>query len=445
MGIEYVARFDASAGAVWDWLARPGAIHRLIPPWQPMTVVREAASLRDGTAELRIAGAPWTSQHLADEYLEGRRFVDELTSFPLRVVNPWRHEHLVDSDGDGARVTDTVTSRVPAALLRSTFGYRERQLGGDLAVHSRYSTQPLTIAMTGASGLIGSQLSALLSTGGHTVIRLVRTPAGGAGERYWDTDRPATDLLAGVDAVVHLAGTSIAGRFTDAHKRAIRDSRIGPTRRLAAAATAAGVGTFVSASAIGIYGADRADETLDEQSVPGEDFLAGVVTDWEADAAAGTAGSATRAVQIRTGLVLTPRGGFLRPIRPLFALGVGGRMGSGEQWLSWIGIDDLLDIYLRAVADPTLAGAVNAVAPNPVRNKEFTEVFARVLHRSAVVPVPAFGPKLLLGGEGAEQLAAASQRVRPAVLERAGHHYRHPELEPALRHLFGREPTAADG
>lgn len=438
MGIEYSAEIDAAPADLWALLSRPGAIHRLIPPWQPMTVVQEAANLRDGTAKLRIAGVAWTSQHQSDSYLEGEQFVDELTSFPLRVVSPWRHEHRVQPAADGRSVmSDTVLTPAPAALLRETFGYRQRQLAGDLAAHAEYSSRPLTVAVTGSSGLIGSQLTALLTTGGHRVIRLVRHPASGDNERQWKPDDPATDLLQGVDAVVHLAGASIAGRFTDAHKRAVRDSRIGPTRRLAEVAAAAGVHTFVGSSAIGIYGADRGDELLDESAGPGDDFLAELVVDWEADSAAAT-GSATRAVQIRTGIVVTPGGGFLKQLRPLFAVGLGGRLGSGEQWLSWIGIDDLLDVYLRALTDSSLSGPVNAVAPNPVRNKDFTAVFARVLHRPAMVPVPSFGPKLLLGTEGAAEVAEASQRVVPKVLRDAGHRFRNPDIESALRHLMGK-------
>lgn len=439
MGIDHSADIDAAPEELWALLERPGAIYRLIPPWQPMTVVQEAANLRDGTAKLRVAGAPWTSQHQQNSYVEGQQFVDELTSFPLRLVNSWRHEHRVQAAGGRSVMSDRVITPVPAALLRATFEYRHRQLAGDLAAHAAYASRPLTVAVTGASGLIGLQLTALLTTGGHRVIRLVRHPASGADERQWDTDNPAEKLLDGVDAVVHLAGEGIAGRFTQAHKKAVRDSRIGPTRRLAEVAAAAGVGTFVSASAIGIYGADRGDEALDETAIPGDDFLAEVVVDWEADSATvAAADSALRVVQVRTGIVVTPRGGFLKQLRPLFALGVGGRLGSGEQWLSWIGIDDLLDIYLRVLTDASLSGPVNAVAPNPVRNKEFTTVFGHVLHRPTIVPVPAFGPKLLLGTEGAAEVAEASQRVTPAVLERAGHRFRNPELESALRHVMGK-------
>lgn len=437
MGIEYSAELDASADEVWAWLSRPGAIHRLIPPWQPMSVVQEATSLRDGIAKLRVAGLPWTSRHQPDGYLQGRQFIDELTSVPLRLVAPWRHQHRVDPVGTRSRITDTVTTPVPAAALRGTFAYRHRQLAGDLAAHADHTRTPLTIAVTGSSGVIGTQLAALLSTGGHRVIRLVRHPAQGADQRQWQPDAPAADLLDGVDAVVHLAGATIAGRFTDAHKKAIRESRIGPTRRLTEVAAAAGVGVFVSASAIGIYGADRGDDILDESAKPGDDLLADLVVDWEADSR-NAAGDRMRTVQVRTGIVVTPSGGFLRPMRALFSLGLGGRLGSGEQWLSWIGIDDLLDIYLRTLTDESITGAVNGVSPNPVRNKEFTTVFARVLHRPAIIPVPTFGPRLVLGTEGAAEIAEASQRVLPQTLQRLGHRFRHPDLESALRHVLGK-------
>ena len=303
------------------------------------------------------------------------------------------------------------------------------------------------MAITGSSGLIGTALSALLTTSGHRVIPLVRRPPAKSGERHWQPENPAPDLLAGVDAVIHLAGASIGGRFTPDHKREIRDSRIGPTRRLAelagttAASTDANLRVFVSASAIGIYGADRGEEVLTESSVRGDGFLADVVADWE-DAATPAAAAGLRTVLVRTGIVQTPRGGMLRLLSPLFAAGLGGRLGSGKQWLAWIGLDDLLDIYLRAVLDTGLSGPVNAVAPEPVRNIDYTRTLAGVLHRPALLPVPSFGPRLLLGEEGAREIAQASQFVRPDRLVQQGHHFRQPHLEQALRHLFGREQTA---
>ena len=195
------------------------------------------------------------------------------------------------------------------------------------------------------------------------------------------------------------------------------------------------------ASAIGIYGPDRGEEILTEASPRGAGFLADVVADWE-DATTLAAAAGIRTVRVRTGIVQTPRGGMLRLLSPLFAAGLGGRLGHGQQWLAWIGLDDLLDVYLRAVLDPGLHGPVNAVAPEPVRNIDYTRTLAGVLHRPAVLPVPGFGPRLLLGEEGAREIAQASQYVRPERLIEAGHRFRQPDLEGALRHLFGREQTA---
>lgn len=440
MSFEHSAVFDRPVHEVFAWHARPGAIHRLMPPWQPVRVAREATSLESGTAVLAMpGGVKWVAAHRPDGYLPGRRFTDELTTPILSAAVPWRHTHEFTEQGAGrTMVTDRVETRVPARMLREMFAYRTRQLAGDLAAHTRWSgalERPLTVAVTGSTGLIGSALTAFLGTGGHRVIRLVRHDPTGT-DRLWRPEDPDPDLLAGVDALVHLAGASIAGRFTPAHKAAVRDSRVGPTRRLAELA-ARSVPVMVSASAIGIYGATRGDEELTEDSPRGDGFLADLVADWEADTVpAKEAG--VRVALIRTGIVQSPKGGSLQLLRPLFEAGLGGRLGDGEQWTAWIGIDDMLDIYLRALVDPAVDGPVNAVAPDVVRNREYTRVLARVLHRPAVIPVPGFGPAVLLGREGAREVALASQRVMPARLAGWGHSFRHPELEPALRHLMGR-------
>jgi uncharacterized protein (TIGR01777 family) len=466
MEFTYSTVVNAGLSDVFAWHSRPGAMTRLTPPWLPVRILQEVSgpsSLRDGRAVLGLPGGlRWVAVHQPASYDPPNMFADELESCPLAAVLSWGHRHQFAPAGQAGQageageateratlVTDVVNTTLPDRMLRPMFAYRHRQLADDLAAQARARAlcpDSLTVAITGSGGLIGTALTALLTTGGHRVIRLVRRPPRNSGERQWRPEEPAPTLLNGVDALIHLAGASIGGRFTPDRKREIRDSRIIPTRRLAelAASTAAaadpdspGLRAFVTASAVGFYGPDRGEEILTETSPRGEGFLADVVADWE-DATASAAAAGIRTVQVRTGIVQTPRGGMLRLLTPLFEAGLGGRLGSGTQWLAWIGLDDLLDIYLRAVTDPHLSGPVNAVAPDPVRNIDYTRTLARVLHRPALLPVPAFGPRLLLGAEGAAELAQASQYVRPEALIGAGHHFRQPHLEQALRHLFGR-------
>jgi uncharacterized protein (TIGR01777 family) len=436
MSIRVATTVPFAVEEVFAFHEHRGALARLVPPWLPVRVLREAGGLRDGRAELRLPGGlTWTARR--DDYDPPHRFVDRLGSSPLR----WRHTHSFAAVGEAAtRVLDEVDTPVPAALLRATFRYRHRQLADDLAAVVATRTEgPLTVAVTGSSGLVGQNLTALFGVCGWRVVRLVRRAARAADERQWRPDAPAPALLADVDAVVHLAGASIAGRFTARHKHAVRASRIVPTRRLAELAADRGeaLRAFVCASAIGYYGADRGDERLDEHTARGDGFLADVVTDWEA-ATVPASEAGVRTVLVRTGIVQSPRGGALARLRPLFTAGLGGRLGDGRQWTSWIDLDDLSDIYLRALLDGGLAGPVNATAPAPVRNADYTRTLAAVLRRPAALPVPSFGPRLLLGREGAEQLALAGQCVQPARLTERGHRFRRPELAGCLRHQLGR-------
>ncbi|MGH3207033.1 MAG: TIGR01777 family oxidoreductase [Trebonia sp.] len=447
MGLTYSSVVRAEPDEVFAWHSRVGAITRLMPPWQPARVAWEAPSVRDGQAVLVLPGGlRWVAGHDPAAYDPPRQFADVLLP-PLGMALHWRHTHSFTPAAGGTTVTDVVATPVPSRLLRPMFEYRHRQLAADLAAHARareLCPQPLTVALTGASGLIGSSLAALLTTGGHRAIRLVRRPPRHADEREWRPEAPDPDLLAGVDAVVHLAGASIGRRFTAASKREMLASRTGPTRALAtlAAGLPDGPRVFVSASAVGFYGADRGDEVLTEDSERGEGFLADVAAAWE-DAVRPATAAGIRTVQVRTGIVQTPRGGMLRLLYPLFEAGLGGPLGDGTGWQPWIEIDDLLYIYLRAVTDPALAGPVNAVAPAGVRNAEYASTLGRVLRRPTLIPVPPAGPRLLLGAEGARELAAASQRVRPAVLASSGHLFGYPDLEGALRHVLGRTaPTA---
>jgi uncharacterized protein (TIGR01777 family) len=441
---------DAPLATVFAWHSRPGAATRLTPPWLPVHVLAETDSLRDGQAVLGLPGGiKWIAQHQAADYDPPRRFADELTSQPLRTALRWRHVHqFVEAGATSTQVTDTVDTTVPASRLRPMFAYRTRQLAGDLAAHHwgvGYQPGPLRVALTGSSGLIGSNLAAFLTSGGHQVVRLVRRPAARPDEREWRPDAPDSALLDGIDAVIHLAGASIAGRFTAEHKRVIWASRVGPTTALAGAvarAAAAGGGPkcLITASAVGFYGPNRGDEILTEDSSRGDGYLADLVGDWEA-ATTSAEDAGVGVVRVRTGIVQSPAGGTLRLLRPLFAAGLGGRLGHGTQWTPWIGIDDLVDVYYRALVDPELSGPINAVAPLPVRNREYTAILARVLHRPAILPVPAFGPRLVLGAEGVREMADASQRVHPEHLLAAGHPFRHSDLESTLRHVLGRTPT----
>lgn len=446
MGLSYKSVLPFSPEEIFAWHERPGAIRRLLPPWLPVRVVEEAASLRDGRAVLGLPlGLRLVAEHRPDGYQPPYSFVDEVARLG------WRHTRLFSATGEGSTlVEDRARAPLPAALLRQMFAYRHRQLAGDLAAHARAgaearggsSTGPVTVAITGSSGLIGSALAAFLTSGGHRVVRLVRRAPAGPDERRWDPAEPAEDVLAGVQAVVHLAGVPIMGRFTEGHKRSVRESRTGPTRRLAevaarAAAGGGGPSCFVSASAVGYYGYDRGGEQLDEASSQGDGFVAALVGDWEA-ATAPAADAGLRVVNVRTGLALSPRGGVLGLLYPVFLAGFGGKLGSGRQWMSWVGLDDLLDIYLRALVDPNLSGPVNAVSPAPVTNAEFARVLASVLRRPALLSVPAVVVNLALGREGAQEFALAGQRVMPGALTRAGHEFRHPGLEVALRHLLGR-------
>jgi uncharacterized protein len=450
VGIRYASVVDHPIDKVWAWHTRPGAMRRLVPPWQPMRVIEETRSLADGRAVLGLPGGlRWVARHDPAGYDPPHQFRDVLSSdglmtWPPRIIGWWRHTHTFDETDGGTRVHDEVDTTVPGRALRSTFAYRHRQLAEDLAAHrdaEEAGLGTLTVAITGASGLVGTALAAFLSTGGHRVVRLVRRTPTHEDERRWDPADPAPDLLDGIDAVVHLAGESIAGRFTESHRRAVRDSRIEPTRRLAAvAARTPGLRAFVSASAIGYYGYDCGETVLDEDSPRGEGFLADVVADWEA-AAAPAADAGLRVVTVRTGIVQAAAGGTLRLLRPLFAAGLGGRLGSGRQWLSWVGIDDLLDVYQRALYDVRLRGPVNAVGPRPVRNADYTRALAATLRRPAVIPVPGFGPRVLLGVQGARELAEADQRVVPAKLTGLGHRFRHPTVGDALAHQLGRDPA----
>lgn len=460
----HTSDYPQDRATVFGWHERPGAFTRLSNPGQVTSLGRPSTGLAVGSRQRFRVGMPspagpvgptWVAEHTA--YDPGASFEDVMVEGPLRA---WRHRHTFsDLPGGGTRIVDEVEYELPRgvpgalagtveARLRAMFGYRERQLRGDLALHAALPATPKVIAVSGASGLVGRQLVALLGGGGNDVRRLVRgAPSGGAcaaDEIAWDPtvldgSGMAVEALRDVDVVVHLGGEPIGRRFTAAHRARVFDSRVRSTGVLAAALAAlAGDGrerTLVVASASGFYGADRGDEVLAESASSGADFLALVCREWEA--AAGPARDAgVRVVHVRTGIVQSAGGGQLALQLPIFAAGLGGRLGDGRQWLSWITVDDLAGLYAHVALTPGLAGPVNAAAPHPVRGAEYAATLARVLRRPAVLPVPAFGPSLLLGREGARELALASQRLDVTRAGQWGYAFRHPTLEVGLRHVL---------
>jgi uncharacterized protein (TIGR01777 family) len=299
----------------------------------------------------------------------------------------------------------------------------------------------MRVGITGSSGLIGTALAAHLTAHGHDVVAIVRRSPRGDHELAWDPDAGSIDAegVRALDAIVHLAGAGIGDRrWTDEYKRVLVDSRVRSTDLLArtlASFDAGGPRVLLSGSAIGFYG-ERGDDVLDESSTSGDGFLADICRRWEA-ATAPAEDAGVRVAHLRTGIVLSAEGGALKKMLPLFKLGLGGRFGRGDQWMSWITIHDEIGA-IEHLLTADVRGAVNLTAPNAVRNAEFASTLGRVLGRPSFLPVPSFGPKLLLGGELADALLFDGQRVLPSVLQADGYEFDHPNLEQGLRGVLGR-------
>jgi len=440
-----------SAEALFAWHERPGAFERLTPAWMPARVLARAGGIRDGaTVRLAVPVGPfalrWDVRH--EGYEPGRAFRDVQTRGPFAA---WAHTHRMEPvAADRSVLEDRIRFRLPLgplgaiaagaytrAQLARLLAWRHALTAGDLARHAAFAARgPRRLAITGASGFVGAALVPFLTTGGHEV----RTIGRGPGNTIpWDPARGALDAeaLEGVDGVIHLAGENVGARWTAARRRAIVASRVEGTRLIAerCARLRTPPEVLVSASAIGIYGV-RGDEWLDETSALGDDFLAEVGRAWEA-ATAPARDAGIRVVHLRIGIVLNPAGGALAKMLLPFRLGAGGRLGDGRQWMSWISREDLVGAIHHALQTPTLAGPVNATAPTPVTNADFTRTLAQVLHRPALAPVPAVALRALFG-EMAQGTVLASQRVRPAALEASGFRFLHPTLDAALRFELGR-------
>lgn len=408
-------------------------------------------------AEIDLSIGPfcqrWTAEHR--DIVPGRQFRDIQLRGPFAL---WEHTHTISPDGaDVCWLEDRIEFAPPYGALgwwfglplvrrklRTTFAYRHQTTAADLVCHGLAAkAPPMKILVSGSRGLIGNALVPFLTTGGHTVTRLVRRGSSrGPGQEpmvYWDPVLGTIDYegLEGHDAVVHLAGENIAaGRWNPRQKKAIRESRLHGTRMVCDALLKLRQPpkTFVCASAIGIYG-NRGDAILDEKCDAGAGFLAELCRDWEAETQS-LRPRGIRVVNVRFGIVLSPAGGALAKMLLPFKLGLGGQIGSGKQYWSWIEIDDAVGAIDHALKVEHLNGPVNAVSPNPATNRDFTKTLGRVLKRPTVFPMPAFAARLALG-QMADEMLLASARVMPARLQDTGYVFRYAELEPALRHVLG--------
>jgi uncharacterized protein (TIGR01777 family) len=391
----------------------------------------------------------WVSDFV--EVREGEWFRDVQRTGPFETFD---HTHRFEPAGENTSIMeDRVRYSLPAGAvgnffgaglvrkrLDATFAYRHRVLAKDLAVHARAGRGAMRILVTGATGLVGRALVAFLETGGHTVYRLTRGTPKDEREIEFHPEKGAAHPsdMEGFDAVIHLAGDPIAkGRWDDEKKRLIRDSRVPFTRRLAETlgALKKPPSVLIQASATGYYG-DRGDRILRESDPPGTGFLPEVCVEWEG-ASEPAAHAGIRVVHLRTGLVLTPAGGALEPMILPFSLGLGGPLGHGRQYWSFVAMDDLLYLIHHCLMNEKVRGPVNATSPEPVTNAEFTRILGRVLNRPAVIPAPEFALNIALGAMTGP-LLMASARVNPEKLLDTGFEFTYPSLEGALRHVLGR-------
>lgn len=468
-------RIDQPLEKVFAWHVKNGAFERLRPPWQQLKVISRRGSIQNnGIVKIGTKIGPislnWIVRH--SEYIPEKQFKDIQVK---GLFSSFVHSHLFERFGTSCILEDRIEYSLPAGPigriiahqyvdknLRKIFDYRHWLIDQDLRTHSaidkiRKSESPLTIAITGSSGFIGSELVPFLTTGGHNVIPLHKSPRHSSPSLQPNKSQtkvlPDLEDLGSrhIDAVINLAGENIFGRWTKEKKKKLAESRLDTTtalcQRLASLDKPPAV--LISVSAAAYYG-NRGDEVLTEESpagvrassvpdkVPAVDYLSDLCRQWEYSThIAKEAG--IRVVNLRLGIVLSTAGGLLAKILPVFRLGLGGKIGRGNQYISWIAMEDLVTAILYAIADETLDGPVNAVSPNPITNAEFTDTLGKVLSRSTVVPIPKFLLRAAIGQELTDALLFSSTRVTPARLIKSDYQFRFPYLELALRNTLGKD------
>lgn len=447
------SRLPVSAETAFAWHERPGAFQQLNPPWESVQIISQQGGIHDGArVEIEVQIGPLRKRWIAEHrnYDPPRSFQDVQLAGPFA---HFEHTHRITPLGEsGCELTDSIEYRVPFGAvgdwigrrmvqrkLERTFRYRHHITFHDLAAGSKHSEQAMKILITGATGLIGTELTKLLTTAGHEVLRLTRRRPKEANDIPWDPSEGVIPKarLEGLDAVVHLAGENIAhARWTPVVKERLRKSRIEGTRLLCEtlAQLQSPPKTLICASAIGYYG-NRGNEILTENSSQGTGFLPELCRDWEA-AGDPARQKGIRVVHLRIGVVLSPKGGALAKMLTPFKLGLGGVIGDGKQYWSWVALDDVVGTIEFCLHHPEISGPVNGVSPNPSTNFDFTKTLGSVLHRPTIFPMPAFAARLALG-EMADDLLLGSNRIIPERLQQAGYQFRCPTLDGALRHLLG--------
>ena len=478
----YQRTLSASADEAYTWHMQPGAFQRLNPPWEDVRVLSGWKPIEEKSQvhlKVPLVQFPldyplinalwfdWVCQH--QDIIPGKQFCDVQIRGPFGY---WKHCHRVEEiDATHCQLNDTIEYSLPFGLVGSTLGellggwyirqkldrmfaYRHNVLAHDLKLNQKLKQKKenalMKVLVAGSSGTVGSSLVALLKTGGHHVVRLVRRAARNENEISWDPVKGTIEAakLEGFDAIVNLAGESIAdGYWTAEKKQKIESSRLQSTSLLANTLSqlAQPPSVFINASAIGIYGS-QGNKNLTEMADYAQDFLAGVSRKWEA-ATQPASEKGIRTVMLRFGIILTPKGGALGKMLPIFNLGLGGPfmtiggddlIAIGKNYMSWIALDDVLGAIVHAITTDSIKGPVNVVAPNPVTNGKFTSILGRVMGRPTIAPVPA--PMLqLVFGEMANALLLSSSKVEPLRLVESGYRFQYPELEGALRHLLGKK------
>ena len=441
-----------SADDDWNWHSREGALERLMPPWENITITRKDIPVFKTGAQVEFVlrtgplAQRWLAEHTDIEV--GRSFTDKEVQGPLTY---WLHNHKFNPiDEQRHELEDDIEYRLPAWAEYAPFGpwfanrrlerlfrYRHRVVKNDLETIRRYPlNQSLRILVSGASGFIGHELCAFLGVAGHEVWQLVRREEQGSHEIFWNPYKGVIDKdrLEGFDAVIHLSGENIAGRWSNAKMERIRDSRVICTSFLADQLNSLEKppAHFLCGSAVGYYG-DRGDALVDEGSERGLGFLPEVCEEWEHAAQRYKKG---RVVHLRTGVVLSSKGGALGQMLMPFLMGLGGRLGNGKQFFPWISMDDEIYQIYHVLMMPSIEGPVNLVAPNPIDNNTFTKALGRVLRRPTILPVPGFGARIAFG-KMADEALLASNRILPSRLQQTGAKFAYPEIEQALCHVMG--------